>query len=347
MQKPSPSDLQLRVASDADVPAAIDLMRVALGEGKIPRTREFFDWKHQQNPFGQSPMWVAESQGKLVGLRLFMRWAWAWGAGSLSSAVRAVDTATHPEFQGRGIFKRLTLSLVKQVTDQGVELVFNTPNDKSRPGYLKMGWTSAGRVALWLRPEASPRALRKLLRLPTPPAAVRDEPTETSNQDLLAAVREADSAGLLARDALPQSAGRYRTPRDASYLRWRYAACPAARYYATSSDPSRALVIHRVRERNGLRELSIAELLFEPSLAGMRCAISALAQARRAARADYALVAFERDRAQAMVLSAAGFLPAPGIGPVVTTRPLNTQVGAPDPLRIESFRASIGDLELF
>ena len=62
-----------------------------------------------------------------------------------------MDTATHPDFQGKGIFTTLTLGAIPDLRDDGVDLVFNTPNDKSRPGYLKMGWSEVGRVPVGIR----------------------------------------------------------------------------------------------------------------------------------------------------------------------------------------------------
>lgn len=340
--------LAQRVATEADMPRLLELMRVALGEGKIPRTREFFDWKHRQNPFGASPIWVAEAAGELVGLRIFMPWSWSWGSGRSSSAVRAVDTATHPDFQGKGIFKRLTLALVEQVKRDGVELIFNTPNDKSRPGYLKMGWTNAGKASLWLRPAASSVALRRLLRLAGPaPLTPGDEGTPAESESLSQTLSAADQSGLLGHFLSSRQSPHYRTAKPLGYLRWRYLRCPAARYHAASPDPSTALAIYRVRERRGLRELSISELLFRPTLAGARAAASALALAWKDARADYALLAFERDPWHALAATTAGFLPAPQAGPIFTTRPLNPGPGAPDPYILASFRPSIGDLELF
>jgi len=344
--------LRLRVATEADIPAAIELMRVTLGEGKVPRTQEYFAWKHLENPFGRSPMWVAEVGERLVGLRIFMPWRWSWAAAQNSPAMRAVDTATHPEFQGKGIFKRLTLALVEQVARDGAQLIFNTPNDQSRPGYLKMGWSTAGKASLWLRPELRFAGLRRLLRVRAAPALSADEETQERDPardrtELARALGEAESSGLLASVDSVRAGPRYRTRKDGAYLRWRYVGCPAARYHAATADAREALVVYRVRERRGLRELSISELLFQPSLAGVRAAAEALSLARTAARADYALVAFEQDSLQGLALSTGGFFPIPEAGPIMTTRPLNRVAGAPDPYSVRSFRASIGDLELF
>ena len=110
---------------------------------------EFFRWKHLENPFGRSFMLVAEADGRIVGLRAFMRWEFVAGDRRFR-AVRAVDTATHPDHQGKGIFSRLTLEALDALRDQA-DFVFNTPNEKSLPGYLKMGWQVVGRVPIRIR----------------------------------------------------------------------------------------------------------------------------------------------------------------------------------------------------
>ena len=102
---------------------------------------------HPVDPFGRSFMLVAETDGRIVGLRAFMRWEFVAGDRRFR-AVRAVDTATHPDHQGKGIFSRLTLEALDSLRDQA-DFIFNTPNEKSLPGYLKMGWSDR-------RPRADP-----------------------------------------------------------------------------------------------------------------------------------------------------------------------------------------------
>ena len=120
----------------------LSLLRRSLGG---ERTERFWRWKHEQNPFGRSPVLLAFDDDKLVGLRAFMRWTFN---GSIR-AVRAVDTVTDPEYRGRGIFTLLTKRLIEEVD---AEFVFNTPNAKSGPGYEKLGWERLGRIDVWARP---------------------------------------------------------------------------------------------------------------------------------------------------------------------------------------------------
>ena len=130
--------VDVRPYRDADEQAVLGLLNDALGGGPAgTRPAEFFRWKHLENPFGRSFMLVAEADGRIVGLRAFMRWEFVAGDRRFR-AVRAVDTATHPDHQGKGIFSRLTLEALDSLRDQA-DFVFNTPNEKSLPGVPEDG----------------------------------------------------------------------------------------------------------------------------------------------------------------------------------------------------------------
>ena len=129
------------------------LLRSSLGETSLlQRTPDLFAWKHLDNPFGRSIILVADAGGTIAGLRAFMRWELTTPDGATLRCVRAVDTATHPDFQRRGIFSRLTEAAVEAAREDGVDLIFNTPNEKSGAGYLKMGWQEVGPIGVMVRP---------------------------------------------------------------------------------------------------------------------------------------------------------------------------------------------------
>ena len=161
-RRPLPQGLDIREATPADRPAIIELCRASLGWGDDPRFEQLFSWKHDQNAFGPSYMWVATDGGKIVGLRAFMRWEFVRG-GEVLHAVRAVDTATHPDYQGKGLFTAMTMHGLDVIKDDGIDFVFNTPNDKSRPGYLKMGWQEVGKLPVAIR-VAGPRVAMRVAR---------------------------------------------------------------------------------------------------------------------------------------------------------------------------------------
>src|SRR5436190_4558912 len=152
----------LRAMEDADVPAGAALMTTSLGAAPGGVDREaLFRWKHLANPFGRSIAFVADLDGEIVGLRTFMRWRFARsGGGGEVLAVRAVDTATSPLVQRRGVFSRLTRRALDAAESEGVAFVFNTPNERSLPGYLKLGWRRLADRKLRARVRRPDRLLR-------------------------------------------------------------------------------------------------------------------------------------------------------------------------------------------
>lgn len=143
--------MNIRKATEHDIPSIVSLLKLSLGEGLIKKSEAMWRWKHIENPFGESPVLLAEEGDLLVGVRAFMQWRFSKD-GKEYKALRAVDTATHPDHRGKGIFKKLTLALIDKVKDEGFDFIFNTPNEQSKPGYLKMGWKELGRLPVRVKP---------------------------------------------------------------------------------------------------------------------------------------------------------------------------------------------------
>ena len=150
VSRPRAVGLEVRPATGSDREEVLALLGRSLGSDGDPRYPALFAWKHDENVFGPSPMWVATDAGRVVAFRAFMRWEFERGGRRLR-AVRAVDTATDPDYQGKGLFTRLTMLGLDEMRADGVDFVFNTPNSQSRPGYMKMGWREVGHVPAAVR----------------------------------------------------------------------------------------------------------------------------------------------------------------------------------------------------
>lgn len=70
--------------------------------------------------------------------------------GVISTAWMSCDTATHPNFQGQGFFKRCVLALEESLSSN--ELIFGFPNQNSMPGFEKLGWKSKNELKLKIAP---------------------------------------------------------------------------------------------------------------------------------------------------------------------------------------------------
>lgn len=307
------------------LPEIIGLCRRTLGWKDGHPDEAFFRWKHLENPFGVSPAWMARDGDRLVGLRVLMRWRFVQ-FGRPVDVVRAVDTATDPDYQGRGIFATLTSAAIAELEAEGTQAVFNTPNAKSLPGYRKLGWRELGRapiVGLPLRPVRAALAAR------------RRDPAERW--------AEAPTVGVAVADALrgidagpPVSDGRLRTDRSPAYLRWRYGFGPLGYGAVTvDDDPQAGVLIFRVRRRGDVHELSLCEALV-PEGGGRRAGLAVVRLARRAG-ADM-VIAGAADRASVL-----GLVPLPNVGPVFTWRPLASAITP----SLGALALSLGDLELF
>ncbi|MGL2966874.1 GNAT family N-acetyltransferase [Flavobacterium sp. XGLA_31] len=141
-----------QLAKPTDVEQIVSLFERCLGSDGGAPTTEFWNWKHHQNPADVSPVVLAWDGDKLIGIRAFMCFKFQ-GKDGMYKAYRPVDTATHPDYQGKGIFRNLTLSLIEDLkTTDEKAFIFNTPNSQSKPGYLKMGWIEWGKPLLQVLP---------------------------------------------------------------------------------------------------------------------------------------------------------------------------------------------------
>ncbi len=208
----------VRAGTADDTPEILDLISASYGHENSPSRLEYWRWKHEQNPFGASPCLVATSDGRIVGVRMFLRWVWCSGNHRVR-AVRAVDTATLPEWRGRGVFSRLTMRLVEQMQSEGVRFIYNTPNSKSMPGYLKMGWAPVTRIPLWVRPVGLSKTARRAFA-----NVSAQHPTLSHFGTIADLVEDTRLPGFLSEVATDDE--RYHTPRTPDYLRWRYRDIP-------------------------------------------------------------------------------------------------------------------------
>lgn len=325
--------IEIRPYGPGDQPEMLALLQASLGWLPDDQYAAYFAWKHEENPFGASPAWVAVSDGRVVGLRTFMRWEFDRG-GHHVRAVRAVDTATHPDYQGRGIFSRLTRSALEHLRAEGVAFVFNTPNSQSLPGYLKMGWLPVGKLAVFVRP----RSLAVLPRLAS--ARVPAERWATDTRVGLPAAdvtAERESMATLLASQPARADGRLRTRRNPAYYAWRFGGFPALGYRAVLAGEGAedGVVFFRLRRRGGALEAVIGETLVPGG--DRRRIASLLRRVVQDTGADYGL------RLGGGGALRAGFLPLPRQGPLLVWREVNEHELPP----LDRWDLAMGDIELF
>ena len=194
-------------------------------------------------------MWVACDGDRVVG-----------AAGVHALAVPSVATRCcvrsapstrrrDPDYQGKGLFTALTMHGLDELRDDGVDFVFNTPNDQSLPGYLKMGWQVVGKVPAAFRLRG-PRSLATTAKARVP-ADLWSLPLDVGvpvSEWLQSEPSSSTGASLGPREMV--------TDRSADFLAWRYGT-PLLDYRAVPSGGG-ALVV-RGRQRGGACELVLAD----------------------------------------------------------------------------------------
>lgn len=332
--------MQIRPATPQDKPAMIGLLKKSLGEGLIPKSASLWNWKHEQNPFGASFVLLAEENDALIGLRAFMQWQWKWN-NTIYKAIRAVDTATHPDHQGKGIFKKLTLQQLELCKQQGIHFVFNTPNDQSRPGYLKMGWVQQGRMPLKLK-VLNPIALAYALAFKKGKAASgAEDPTPAQTWD----PRVFDLM-----NKYEGKSDHLNTVLSSSYIRWRYADNPLFRYnYFTDFEDF--LLIGRIKPHSFTKELRLVDCMFFNNSSSDRRINSKISKLvlPYCKKNKIQVISFSGQQYQLnrSALNWMGMLPVQPRGPIVTLRDLNMHEQFPELLDIKNWGYSLGDMELF
>ena len=316
--------MKIREAVPSDIPEIVQVLKMSLGN-HLPLSEEIWNFKHVRNPFGPSIVFIAEENKKIIGVRAFMKWKLHNGKEQKDLfTYRAVDTATHPEHRGKGIFRKLTLKAVAKATENGDDFIFNCPNSLSRPGYLKMGWLEMGKISVGIT-----LATRSFWKLWSNKKKSKIE--INANQEELESLcvhwnLELKKAGLF-------------TPKNYEYLKWRYENNPLKDYsiYAT---PEFYLAVS-VEARKNIRELRIVECIFSrnnPDLNQIKDVIK-----KWSWKFGIQLISFSPRLLHLNGLDIRG-----AFGPILTVRDLNLELSQKQKcFNIDNWSYSLGDVELF
>ena len=327
--------MEIREATNSDIPMIVALLKLSLGEGLMPKSEQYWRWKHVENPFGQSPVLLCMEDSELVGIRAFMRWNWTL-EGKVYKAVRAVDTATHPQHQGKGIFTKLTIRLLEHCKQMGDDFVFNTPNLQSKPGYLKMGWKEAGKLPIDLNVQRPWSMIGNLL-------FHKDGTNSEPQEDNLRYFLEHPGIDLLVKGHI-EKYDKIGTALSTSYLTWRYLDVPVANYLAVGDEHDgklNGLVIGRIKQSRLGKELRITDAFLTENV-NKKELMRKLAHVKKANKIDYTTISGTAKKNT----GALGNGLTASIGPIVTVRSL-TMTDLHPFQRFMKWAPSIGDLELF
>lgn len=227
-----------------------------------------FAWKHRDNPLGPSIISYAvdSATDRIVAVRALMR-ADLTVRGERIIAFQPCDTATHPDYQRRGLFSKLTMLAAERAREEGASVLYNFPNYRSGPGYLKLGWQPEPSMKMVGKPInrafcAAEWLLRKVKKSRREAECELDQPARL----FPAKTQELIRACLESRD---KSAGEIAGYRDLNWLRWRFETNPAKTYRIIVAGCLIALVCvwdHRIMKEARIVDLWTADRKFDNSM---------------------------------------------------------------------------------
>ncbi|NBW67001.1 GNAT family N-acetyltransferase, partial [bacterium] len=223
----------VREATTADIPAMNSLFAEVFGGGR-PLAHD--QWKYGENPFGAPVVVIAEDGNRVIGQ--YAIWPTPLRLGnSIYWGAQSLDTMTHPDYQGQGMFTALASACYEAAAKQEIVAVYGFPNENSYPGFMRrLNFHHAFDVHGWTRlllPAAHPRIPRlvapvaslavRLFPLPRD-AALRFEPLWPE---------EAATEALL--DEWRASPGLCRVERSSAWWRYRFGAASGRKYQCVAA----------------------------------------------------------------------------------------------------------------
>lgn len=119
-------------------------------------------WMFSNNPAGNSIIWLAEHNGKLVGsyplIMLDMKIGNLQGKGG-----QIADTMTHPQYRRQGIAFTLGEKALAQLKEQKALLAFGFPTEEAYPLHMNSGWIDVCSIQTMVKPLNLGNILNKYL----------------------------------------------------------------------------------------------------------------------------------------------------------------------------------------
>lgn len=117
----------------------------ALFQKCFPRAKHlnarYLNWLYVHNPVGKAIGYDAWEGGALVAHYACIP-VEAIIAGKLLKVMLSLNTATHPDFRGKGLFTRLAETTYQTGAEMGMAAVYGVANANSTPGFIrKLGFT--------------------------------------------------------------------------------------------------------------------------------------------------------------------------------------------------------------
>ncbi len=343
----------IRPYTPADARGVRAVIEAAYGESADPEA--VYNWWSGGCGVGATGYMVAEVDGQVVGAQPMELFPYLDGPQELLGAV-FTGVAVHPGFRRLGIFTALVRACEAEAWRRGAAFVTTMPNERSRPGFIKMGYQDLGRRHLLMR----------LLR----PAALGGAFVPALGQVMGGMAGLGQRLIVRARGTQGISVGEVKAPsegwaalfqstaargggpwirRSSEWLRWRYVGMPLRSYrFFEAHDANSGLVAAAVTTQERRSRLQLAYVM-ELAAKDDAAAGALLAVVYRALEGDgvHAVAAVVSSPAAVRTLHFAGLARVPSWAPVkrfYSVARFNPDRASPDRWKsIEGWQQTLGD----
>lgn len=126
----------LRKYREGDELSIVDLLNTVFRNWK---SLEYWKWWHKDNPAGSPIICLAEYNNKIIGHYGIVPMKMKVGNTYLTGSV-GCDAATHPEYQGKGIFSYVINKCYQDAAENNIPLTYGLANINLGPTYKRYEW---------------------------------------------------------------------------------------------------------------------------------------------------------------------------------------------------------------
>jgi len=115
-------------------------------ETGFPESRDYLEWKYEQNPYIQGPIYyIARAGGRIIGMRGIYGTCWEHDRALQATVLPCADDwAVEAEYRNRGVASAIMREAVEDLARRGYEYVINTSGGRiTVVASLAAGWRSA------------------------------------------------------------------------------------------------------------------------------------------------------------------------------------------------------------
>ncbi|MFX1394336.1 MAG: GNAT family N-acetyltransferase [Promethearchaeota archaeon] len=144
---------KIRRYKHGDEEQIIQLFQKVFGKhmGKTESIKHW-KWEFEYNPINRNEIFLAINANKLVGQYAVIPVKMKIGIKEYTATL-SLDTMTHPDYRGQGIFPTLATNLYNDLGKSGISITYGFPNTLSIYGFIKkLNWFEISKVPIYIRP---------------------------------------------------------------------------------------------------------------------------------------------------------------------------------------------------